>query len=532
MIQVRLYKNYEKRSNSTYQAGSQAAYDDLSCTLKDNCSITAPRMDVLTITQNPAALGYNYAYIPAFNRYYFITDWTYDMGVWSFSAAEDVLASFKAEIGNLTKYVTRASAQFNGNMIDTAYPTLAPEDVTYLYNASPFSLSQGGSYIVGIIGKQQTGVPCVGGINYYLFTAAQMAQFITYLMSDGFAQLMADNSAGFTSAIVKSIASPTDYITTCMWFPFTILGSVDSPTVQPLIGFWDNIAPITGGLTPLSGAAASIQSLVFPVDITGGSYTLTDHPQISRGAYLNAAPYSNYIFHLDPWGDIPLNGSRLLNNRTITYGIECEALSGMATLEIMAGSDLLIRQMAQVGVPMSIAQIITDLSKVGIGNIAAGAVAGVASRVSEVMSTTDVVPISNAYTDVLGEAQTMVPVIGAVGGGGSLLASVGKSMLSGISASISDIDSRGVNGSIISYVFTAIQMGQGFMQSSGPYLKISRFNLVNEDINEIGRPLMAIRQINSIPGYIECSDGQHNIKCLAPERSAIAAYLTGGFLYE
>lgn len=526
MIQVRLYKNYEKRSDSTLQPGSSASYDDLSCTLKDNCSITAPRMDVLTLAQNPSALGYNYAYIPAFNRYYFINDWTYNMGVWTFSANEDHLASFKAEIGNLTKYVARASAQYNGYIVDSAYLTLAQENVTYLANPSPFTIGLEGSYIVGIIGKQQTGVPCIGGINYYLFTQAQMAEFITYLTSDPFATLISDDAAGFTQDIVKSIASPTDYIVSCMWFPFTIQGA--SGSVQPLLGFWNNIAPITGGLSPLMTSTpqyTTIEHLTFDVPITDYRFTLTDHPQIARGEYLNNSPYSNYVFHLDPWGDIPLNGARLLNKRNIDYSITCEGITGMATLELIAAGELLTRQIAQVGVSMSIAQIINDLSKISTGQVAAGAFAGIKDRVSNFINNFD---LKDTLTNIGRRQMTGEGYLDVLEGAKGL----GSDALSGITASISDIDSRGVNGSMISYVSQTVQQGSTNINTAGPYIKISRFNLVAEDPREIGRPLMAMAQLSTIPGYIKCNDGEHNIKCLASEHNVIAAYLAGGFIYE
>lgn len=64
-------------------------------TLRDETSIINPV--VLLETTNPS--NYNYAYIPDFNRYYFISDMaSVNKNLWRISLTVDVLESFKNEI--------------------------------------------------------------------------------------------------------------------------------------------------------------------------------------------------------------------------------------------------------------------------------------------------------------------------------------------------------------------------------------------------------------------------------------------------
>lgn len=67
-------------------------------TLKEETSIINPV--VLMELENPAL--YNYAYIPEFNRYYFITDMVaVRNGLWRLSMHVDVLESFKTSLMNV-----------------------------------------------------------------------------------------------------------------------------------------------------------------------------------------------------------------------------------------------------------------------------------------------------------------------------------------------------------------------------------------------------------------------------------------------
>lgn len=78
--------------------------------LKNSCSIITPTIEI-NISNVPMV---NYAYIPQFGRYYFITDITSTVnGLWSISLKCDVLESFKRNIYENTAILARQQYLFN-----------------------------------------------------------------------------------------------------------------------------------------------------------------------------------------------------------------------------------------------------------------------------------------------------------------------------------------------------------------------------------------------------------------------------------
>ena len=88
--------------------------------LRDESSIINP---IILISSNKEDIPYmyNYAYIPAFGRYYFITDIeSVRTGIWRVSMHVDVLMSYKEQIKNLNVIInnseeTGANDYLSGN---------------------------------------------------------------------------------------------------------------------------------------------------------------------------------------------------------------------------------------------------------------------------------------------------------------------------------------------------------------------------------------------------------------------------------
>ena len=121
---INLYSGFTKKLNSTKQPTTVTTA--LTGELKRECSVEKPVIEFI-FEGNPS--GYVYAYIPAFNRYYFITDWKYNITTWEAYMEEDYLASWKNYIGNTHAYVERAASDFDGNIIDNLYPTAINSDI-------------------------------------------------------------------------------------------------------------------------------------------------------------------------------------------------------------------------------------------------------------------------------------------------------------------------------------------------------------------------------------------------------------------
>lgn len=87
----------------------------ISITLKDSASIT--NMSIrLKLNNNP---DFNYAYIPLFNRYYFITDIkSIRNNIWEISLSVDVLMTYKDAIYEQIGFIDRNEYEYNNNIID------------------------------------------------------------------------------------------------------------------------------------------------------------------------------------------------------------------------------------------------------------------------------------------------------------------------------------------------------------------------------------------------------------------------------
>lgn len=163
-MKVTLYSGFGKRNNSTKTPTGGTVYTG---TLKDNCTILKP----IIIFQAAGAddyfpesypASYNYAYIDAFERFYFVTEWEWAERNWIATLEVDPLATYKGDIGTGTHYVERCSGSFNGRITDTVYPVMTDPSVTITDIDSPWINET--YYIVGISGGGGT-----TGITYYIF---------------------------------------------------------------------------------------------------------------------------------------------------------------------------------------------------------------------------------------------------------------------------------------------------------------------------------------------------------------------------
>ena len=114
-------------------------------TLRDSCSIMNPSI----IFEKQAVLRYNYAYIPAFERYYTIVNReSYRTNLWDVTFKVDVLMSFRNDIMNLNVIVDKQTSPIIGNeFIDDG--SLVTENVMFqkIYNF-PQGFNDTGEYIL------------------------------------------------------------------------------------------------------------------------------------------------------------------------------------------------------------------------------------------------------------------------------------------------------------------------------------------------------------------------------------------------
>lgn len=325
------FYNFQKRINSTKQPSSGT---DLSIILKDGCSIAAPSIQ-LDLGLNSSPASYNYCYIPAFNRYYWITNWIFSGRLWTAQCRVDSLASFKSQIGASNCYVTRSASSYNMRVVDSYYPALAKNTHEAATTESPFDKNNG-CYVVGIQGKGSGGQG--GAVTYYKATDAGLKALINYMLSSPESYEVSDIS----SELLRCVFNPLQYIVSCMWFPFNV--PTTSGTID--IGWWN--AEISG--------INRVSTLEWGSNF---SINIPKHPKAStRGQYLNLPPYSKYRLEAGPWGVIPLDNFNLMDASSLSCDYKVDLMTGSGRLNIKYRDKIIYENIytAQIGVPVQLGQ--------------------------------------------------------------------------------------------------------------------------------------------------------------------------------
>ena len=477
---INLYSGFVKKLNSTKQPTTVTLA--LSGELKNECSIENPVIEFL-MEGNPS--NYVYAYIPAFNRYYFITDWKYNITTWIAYMAEDYLASWKNYIGNTIAYVERAAADYDGNIIDNIYPTAVNSDIWCDTLSFPFyHPSSSGCFVLGIIDSNADTEGQLGGaVTYYVMTPAQVKTFMNYLQSDTFL-----SDVGFPSVqtitsqmdqtLARAFVKPIDYIVSCMWYPFPYTDFQTEGLKQIKVGYWAINTSIAEGYLLHHGAIVLRQCV-----------QLRNHPDIVRGAYVNYAPYTRIDLNIQPFGNIPIDTSFRALGEYMHIEISMDTINGKAELyvtinnnsantEAGRGNEIIATASGVLGVPIQLAQVQGD------------------------------------YLTAMSESAQIVGDIAGLFTGGTI------GHVANAAAALSpQIRSTGVDGSKL---YTIIP----------PIIRYQFLPLVEEDNNHLGRPLMQSKTINTLPGYIKCVEAHAEFACYSSEKEAIENYMTDGFFFE
>lgn len=473
MITVTLY-TISKRNNSTKLPGDNG--QDFSCTLKDDTAVSAPEITFVAKVYTAVNFTqYNYAYISAFNRYYFITDWRFTTGRWVASMSVDVLASNRAEIGNLSRYVIRSNRLTNPNIVDMLYPVMSNCTVVRVDNTSSAGLVSDisdGFFVLGCIGK---GAGNFGSVCYYKMSLAQFQNFAEVLMSNtNWANISTDE---ISESLQRALINPMQYITSCRWYPISHLSIVGDSVTSVDLGFWS----ISASATKIANNQTADAALTF---------NLTTHPQVARGNWLNMQPYTKRYIFINSVGFVEVknvhNAAALL-----TVTIRTDITTGDAVVEIKDNGGGAFNAYTQVfsskiGCDVPLTQISSGFSEKGF-------VTGVFASL-----------INTNLMDFLAKESTFADTIYNI-----------------------------ANSTFPATVSGSGATGSPYLFQIKPYM-ISLFaSIADEDYEENGRPLCAVKKVSDIAGYMVLQKADFwSSSTTRTENEKINALLEGGFWYE
>lgn len=477
MFTVQLF-SFNKKENSTARPSSSSA-TSFNCKLLKPSGVLNPAIELdIGLSNSPAR--YNYAYIQEFDRYYWIEEWTNNHPLWQARLSVDVLATYKTVIGASDLYVLRASASYDGNIIDTLYPTKSTiNEVVNVYDKifNPEGmLIANGVFVIGVVSTEAK----YGSITYYQAQPNVMKKICEYLLNTavGKGNLFDIDDASF--ALQKSLIDPLSYIKSAIYLPFNIQDIGGGGTQLDSINIWDwEITDLPAGLFRLDNDNMSITKSI--------TMTIPKHPNTnSRGNYMNVAPYTSLTISIPPFNNIEVDTLITQKGGNIVCNITVDRPTGRAILECYSGDSLVGRETCQLGVPIQLSQVTKD------------------------------------YVGALQSAVNGV--------GGALDIASGK-IGSGFSAYV-----NGFVGSAVS-LYKPIQSSTGSTGALGlfvyPPKLFSKFQLpVDDDISHHGRPLCQVRKPSTLGGYMLIQDADISINGTSNELSKIRAYLEGGFYYE
>lgn len=554
---VRFYDNFEKKVNSTKTPSNLVGtFVDFAIELKSPTNIFTPSIKLKADSFKDgdgnitAPTKYNYAYIMEFKRYYFIRSWVWVNGLWAADLEIDFMASHKTEIGNATAFVSRAYSEYDENVIDTKYLTKSDcmswskrQSSVWHTNINSGSIADG-FFVIGVVNNDSGSV---GAVSYYAVSGRDLRVFMSQLYASPSWLNITD--ASISNDLQKVLINPIQYIISCMFFPLSLSPSALSGIDTIPIGWWSITLPAGSLFYKLTNIYLQYDHSL--------EFAIPKHPD-STGAYkwLQNSPYSIYQLEFFPYGVFPLDSAKLYDFDKIRCEQKIDLMTGSGTLNVIRKKDganysgILFSVTSQVGIPISMAQMSVDMSKINSSSLVAAAGMGLlsdTSAVSEMVNSavnffeTGVGGLGSAvsyddYMYSLGEwfgngrrGSMPTPQVnqnyldGTAAAGKWLISSVGKvaaNIGNAVIASAGSCKTTGTTGTLAQYYLDQV-------------LTLFYFALTDTDPEHYGYPLAKNKKINTLSGFVLCAnDGDLQIDGLAMERQAIVSTMTGGFYYE
>lgn len=355
MTEIVLY-HFSKRKNSTKRPIGQGT--EVPCLLKTATTFQSP----IFILQRPMNDMLQFNYCKWADHYYFIDSTTsINAGQTEITCTEDVLATYKNEIGSYTCFIERSSNQ-NTFANDSMYiPTndwvLSTRNVIHKEKIMTSTYSQ--QYIIRVVSRT--------GVASYYINGDQLNNLLDFMYTESnFTDVIQD-------AITKLMFDPFKYIVDLKWVPFVESAFKSSNDEAIQLGFWDS------GVIAKRIDEDTVVNFSYSFAFDNPLYAITDFRYYSSS-------FSNYFIKLPFIGVVALNPYKIDASVNALY--QFDATSGLCNVFLQSKKVVFASYQLQLSVPVqigyastNIAQLATSaVSLVGAGlqgNIAQGISAGI-----------------------------------------------------------------------------------------------------------------------------------------------------------
>lgn len=355
MTEIVLY-HFSKRKNSTKRPIGQGT--EVPCLLKTATTFQSP----IFILQRPMNDMLQFNYCKWADHYYFIDSTTsINAGQTEITCTEDVLATYKNEIGSYTCFIERSSNQ-NTFANDSMYiPTndwvLSTRNVTHKEKIMTSTYSQ--QYIIRVVSRT--------GVASYYINGDQLNNLLDFMYTESnFTDVIQD-------AITKLMFDPFKYIVDLKWVPFVESAFKSSNDEAIQLGFWDS------GVIAKRIDEDTVVNFSYSFAFDNPLYAITDFRYYSSS-------FSNYFIKLPFIGVVAINPYKI--DATVNALYQFDATSGLCNVFLQSKKVVFASYQLQLSVPVqigyastNIAQLATStVSLVGAGlqgNIAQGISSGI-----------------------------------------------------------------------------------------------------------------------------------------------------------
>ena len=553
MATIKLYRT-GKRTNSTLRPKFVAgdSYESNTCEFFEPLDILNP-----TIILREEALpnlphnlcDYNYVYIEnPLDRYYWITKWTRQDGLWYAECTDDYLGSWRSTILESEQYITRSSIKWNNDIPDNLYgyrynnynkqigvkgvksegPTWynMRDYLTKTYPDSPYDSPESNKYMA-ILSTTPSGYR--DGTNIF-----QYSGFPYGTITIGAAYKICQNLKQTDVEKIQRIK----FINDIFLLPFEIPGSKIQPSFRTkdinalLIGKYDDTSETKFGETyDFIYTIDEGKNPFFPLTMftTVRTTWIIDIPNKSDITSENTPEYIKYTIAFQPFGNIDIAAQDLINYSQVVISAETDVLTGNCALYL--GSDAL---------PNSIPKRLLAISNVRIP-----------LQIREVSNTT----LSYERAQVTRDwnmATSGFNAIQSFAGAANLMNAFG-SIVSGMENLLMPYYDEKNKTPIQTQNNIVGNLGTCFIDDA-PTLLVQRYRLTDRDDARFGRPLCeklilgsqltgatgANNYTISKPGLVVCqgaqiksgTDTEIGQGILAEERAAIETAMNGGIYLE
>lgn len=457
---LNVFSGFNKRRNSTKQpTGTGTQYDVY---LKDDCSVENPVFLIDGINLNANYCLWN-------DHYYFIDDIVLNNNnIYELHCTEDVLATYKTDIGSSTQFVERSASSYdvmvNDEALSSQQDIVAVDSADTAISGNDWAINTAGTYLLTTFG--------VDGVHVYAY---EDLEDILGICSNGAYDMSDATLTNLVNTIGLNFVDVSAYVSNVRWVPFAysqFTGSIE----QVEVSFWK--------LKNYSAKAISDTS----IEISG----VIDKPSNQYTDFRSQSPrFSQYTLYLPGVGSVGLNA----------LDVEAFTLTYSMCFDIFTGEVMYVLY-TQLGLDR---RILGTYS----GKLACD------------------IPWCAMRTDVWGLFSTLLGVGSMSGSGagesyGAFASAVAGTTLSACQTLLNPTTS--INSSVGNIA--------KIRKYPNITLSVANYGSKEFPQAEVGRPLYEHKQINTLSGFIKCGNPSLEMGGFASEKDQVNSYLSAGFYYE